>query len=103
VTDTKTKTVQVANTGTGEYDVHQPLPYPFHIDAEGNVLRQDFWRGEPSRLLGFQEKRDVQHVDLRVEDWLATDDDAPEGWYPVFVDADGTLWNHACPVMRRDA
>ncbi len=97
-----TKSVQVANTTTGRYDVHKPLPYPFHIDAEGNVLRQDFWRGEPERLVGFQEKADVNHVDLRVQDWLATGDEAPEGWHPVFVDADGTMWSHAFPVMSRE-
>lgn len=92
------KSIQVANTPTGEYDVHKPLPYPYQIDADGSVLRQDFWRGEPARLLGFQQDADVQQVDLLAEDWLATEDSAPAGWHPVFMDADGGMWNHAYPV-----
>jgi hypothetical protein len=103
MTDTKTKSVQVANEKDGSYNVHKPLPYPFHIDADGSVLRQDFWKGEPSRLIGFQENADVQKVDLLAETWLASDDEAPEGWYPVFMDDDGGFWNHAYPIMKRDS
>jgi hypothetical protein len=91
------KVVQVANTLTGEYDVHKPLPYPFHIDDDGSVLRQDFWRGEPARLLGFQSTQE-HRVDLFAHEWLATTDEAPEGWYPVFQDSDGGIWAHAYPV-----
>jgi hypothetical protein len=29
------------------------LPYPFHVAEDGSVLRQDFWRGDPLRILGF--------------------------------------------------
>ena len=51
-----TRSIQPTQDGVafGEYDVHQSVPYPYHIDSEGNVLRQDFWRGDPSRLIGFQ-------------------------------------------------
>lgn len=102
--------LHIANTVTGEYDVRQPLPYPFHLDADGNVTRQDFWRGEPLKLLGFQSDPDVHEVDLLVEDWLPT---AAAGYaaasgacspvdavgmWPVFRDADGTIWSHRFPV-----
>jgi len=73
----------------GEYDVMQPVPYPYHIDADGCVLQQDFWRGEPASLIGFQKNRDRQTVDLFFHDW--TDQDVT-GMHPVFVDADGSMW-----------
>lgn len=95
------KSIQVANTATGEYDVRQPLPYPYHIDPDGTVLRQDFWRGEPARLAGFQQHADVQHVDLLAHVWLADDSEAPQGWFPVFIDADGGMWSHRFPVANR--
>lgn len=100
--------LHIANTVTGEYDVRKPLPYPFHLDAEGNVLSQDFWRGEPIKLLGFQESPDVHEVNLLVEDWLPTATSpttsqvvgpvAAVGMWPVFLDADGTIWAHRFPV-----
>lgn len=32
------------------------LPYPFHIQPDGKVGRQDFWRGKPLKLIGFNPK-----------------------------------------------
>lgn len=29
------------------------LPYPFFIDENGRVGRQDFWKGNPIKLIGF--------------------------------------------------
>lgn len=64
-------------------------PYPFFIVGEGEgsglVLRQDFWKGEPYALMGFQDAFDVQHVDLHVRDFLAEPEKAV-GKYPVFSD-----------------
>lgn len=41
------------------------LPYPFHVDADtGDVGRQDFWRGDPARVVGFQKDLAVQRIDL---------------------------------------
>lgn len=89
--------VQVANTPTGDYDVDQPLPYPYHVAAEGRVGRQDFWRGEPVKLLGFQNSREHQNVDVLFDEFW-TNPDVAVGKWPVFLDADGGIWNHACPV-----
>ena len=101
-------TLHIANTATGEYDVHRPLPYPFHLDADGNVLRQEFWRGEPVKLLGFQYSPDAQEIGLLAEDWLPTaasyhssnvvGPTAVVGLWPVFLDADGSIWSHVYPV-----
>lgn len=100
MTETDLRTVQVANTTTGRYDVHKPLPYPFHIEPDGAVARQDFWRGEPARLAGFQRDADENRVDVRVEDWLADPELDVTGTFPVFVDADGSIWRHAFPVRE---
>lgn len=91
--------VQVANTPSGEYDVHQPLPFPYLINDDCTVDRQDFWRGEPVRLIGFQATADVQEVALLADEWIKTGQDVA-GMYPVFMDADGGFWNHKFPVSR---
>lgn len=94
------KSIQVANSEDGTYDVRKPLPYPFHIEDDGSVARQDFWRGEPARLAGFQ-RTEEQHVDVFAADWLADDSIDVTGMFPVFIDADGGMWNHAMPVMSK--
>ncbi|MFS0885273.1 hypothetical protein [Aeromicrobium sp. 179-A 4D2 NHS] len=72
-------------------------PYPFHIEEDGTVGRQDFWNGTPEKLVGFQNDADVQHVDVPVREFLA-DPDVAVGKYPVFIDADGSMWNYAAPI-----
>lgn len=93
-------TIHLANTETGDYDVHKPMPYPYHIgDANGAVGRQDFWNGEPERLIGFQATRKRQVVDL----FAAKFWDEPAqaiGMYPVFQDRDGGVWNMSYPVTE---
>lgn len=64
------------------------LPYPFHIDEAGFVLRQDFWRGKPLRLVGFVDDPDVYKISLNVEDWQA-DPDAAIGKHPVLSNREG--------------
>ena len=95
------KIIQVANTVTGDYDPKQHKPFPYGIESDGSVTQQEFWKGEPVRLMGFQRDADVQVVDLLAEDWLATDDPAPEGWFPVVLDKDGSMWTHRYPVQKR--
>lgn len=48
---------------TGDGRELTQLPYPFHVDAHGEILRQDFWRGNPVRVIGFQKRVDVQRID----------------------------------------
>lgn len=91
--------IQVANMPDGSYDVHKEMPYPFHITDElGAVGRQDFWKGEPARLLGFQ-RGDAHRVDVTA----ATFWHLPEqvvGMRPVFQDADGGIWSHMNPITH---
>lgn len=93
------RSIQPAQTSnpTAEYDPKLPLPYPWHIENDGAVGRQDFWHGTPSRLVGFQ-TGDVQRVTLTTEAWMAGDADAAVGLHPVFVDDDGDMWNDERPV-----
>lgn len=40
------------------------LPYPFYVAEDGSVERQDFWRGDPAAVVGFQKDLAVQQIDL---------------------------------------
>lgn len=66
-------------------------PYPMHIKKHNEVAQQDFWKGDPASLMGFQDLKDVQRVSLFADDFQL----APEraiGKFPVFVRADGSLY-----------
>ena len=67
------------------------LPYPYFIYANGNVGRQDFWKGHPFTLVGFNRKPIAGNIDLYFEDWWKV----PPlcfGMYPVFLNKDGTMF-----------
>lgn len=64
-------------------------PYPYFIEENGDVGRQDFWKGNPLKLLGFSDTREVGKIllsfeDFRKELWLAIE------LFPVFINSDGT-------------
>jgi len=61
-------------------------PFPFDILENGDVLQQDFWKGSPLALVGFQADLAVLHVDLFRKDWWK-DPQKAVGMYPVFVDS----------------
>lgn len=91
-------TIQPGNTTTGEYDVHKPLPYPYHVDAAtGDVDRQDFFKGTPAAVIGFQDDADVQVVDLLWKD-AAADPDRIVGKFPVLVDSNGNIYSLTVPI-----
>lgn len=78
-------------------DVRKPLPYPFHVDEAGLIGRQEFWRGDPYRVIGFQRHRAVHRVDIAwSEVW-----ERPElaiGKYLVTSDESGTFSTHQSPI-----
>lgn len=77
------------------------VPYPYRIDTEnGDVLDQDTWKGDPARLLGFQETR-VQRVKLFFADWIK-DPKSAVGLYPVFLESGGTMFSLTIPVAAVD-
>lgn len=78
------------------------LPYPYHVLPDGQIGRQDVWKGDPARLAGFQRDLGVNNlfintVDLALADFLA-DPDQAVGMYPVFIDADGDMGTYTLPV-----
>lgn len=83
----------------GQYDVHQPSPYPYHIDEEGFVLRQDFWNGDPHALLGFQKLVHRQQLDVPVQDWWALSPESVVGMYPIFS-GNGEIYTDTRPVSK---
>jgi hypothetical protein len=85
----KTITIQPATRPTLQ------LPYPFHIDEEGNVLRQDFWNGEPSRVIGFSpiEESRFHEDQIDVTEFLK-DPNTAIGMYPIMEHADGKWFTY---------
>lgn len=82
---------------TGEIVEGKKLPYPFHIAEDGKVLRQEFWNGDPSGIVGFQRDVEVQKVDL----WWADAAKNPEqavGMFPVFTQTGGTLYTYTVAI-----
>lgn len=61
------------------------LPYPYFIDNEGLVGRQDFWKGNPYRLLGFSKMPEAGDMELSFEYFWKIPEKAI-GMYPVFAD-----------------
>lgn len=84
----------------GEYDVRQPLPYPLHVNLNGDVLRQDYWQGEPTALIGFQLDESVQTVDLLTSAWFNGEPDSAVGMFPVFMGRDGNFYTDLRPVAK---
>lgn len=94
-----TITIQPGQPGEGmRYDVMKPLPYPYHVDAKtGEAGRQEFWRGDPAVLLGFQEQADTQRVDLFLTEWV-TDPQKAVGMFPAFARTDGSMYTLMVPI-----
>lgn len=58
------------------------LPYPFYVAEDGSIDRQDFWRGNPAAVVGFQKDLAVQQVDLWWDD-VVQDPQRAVGMYVV--------------------
>lgn len=71
-------------------------PYPYFIDADGKVGRQDHWKGKPAQLAGFQATDEIG-VDLELADFLTSPHQAID-MYPVFIDAGGGMWTLTNPI-----
>lgn len=73
------------------------LPYPYHTDQDGNIQRQDFWKGDPLRVIGFQKDLAVQQIDLRWKDALE-DIQQAVGMYLVTADKKDDYSSHNTAV-----
>jgi len=77
------------------------LPYPFFIDEKGLVGRQDFWKGEPFELIGFDTSpsRHKGEIDFK-QFW-----EKPElaiGLYPIFSHKNGEWITYSDPISSID-
>lgn len=73
------------------------LPYPYFVEEDGSVGRQDFWKGNPKKLLGFS----AEPVAGQINKTLAELFDDPwmcQGFYPVFENADGEWVTQTNPI-----
>lgn len=65
------------------------MPYPYHVIVNGAwIARQDHWRGNPYKLIGFATNTRTRTVSLLFSDWV-TDPGRAVGKYPVFESAGG--------------
>lgn len=73
------------------------LPYPYFISSDGSVGRQDFWKGEPLKLVGFAPHPSKQVTCLELKEFLKR----PKlciGLYPVFEFSDGQWYTFKDPI-----
>jgi hypothetical protein len=73
-------------------------PYPFHVQADGTILRQELWRGDPLRVVGFAKDLAVERIDL---DWgeARADHTRTHGMYVVTQNDKGGLSVHLGAVQ----
>jgi len=69
------------------------LPYPFVVDGDGLVAGQDFWKGDPYRVIGFAKDLAVQHLELSWRD-VVRDPQLAVGMYLVTSDEAGDWGTH---------
>lgn len=98
-------TIQPGQASMGmDYDVHQPLPYPFHIDPDTGLCRRgrgtadlgEAPAGKPWQLLGFQ-ACDMQCLVLTFADFVKRPTWAV-GLRPVFSDRTGGVFALTVPI-----
>lgn len=73
------------------------LPYPFYVAEDGSVDRQDFWRGNPARAIGFQRDLAKQQIDLWWKD-AVKDPQQAVGMYLVTVNGEGDMGVHVSAI-----
>jgi len=73
------------------------LPYPFHVDTDGSIGRQDFWNGYPLRVIGFVADPNRMQIDLYWEE-AVKDPQRAVGMYVVAVGADGTYSTYVVAI-----
>jgi hypothetical protein len=73
------------------------LPYPFFVTEAGDVEGQDFWRGDPLQVVGFQRDLAVQRIDLWWVD-AVKDPQKAVRMYLVTTDANGGMGVHQTAI-----
>lgn len=80
-------------------DGHQmaKLPYPFFVSENGSVGSQDFWQGDPCKVIGFQKDLAVHRIDLWWKDAVG-DPQQAVGMYLVTADDKGGWGVHSTAI-----
>lgn len=81
-----TYTLQPADVPDGTTSTRRP--YPFHVDPNGFVQRQDFWRGRVYRVIGFVSDPSRMDVDIHWDDAVEGDITRVVGMYVITTDTD---------------
>lgn len=73
------------------------LPYPLHINEEGEIGQQELWQGNPAKLCGFTADIEGGELTLTLAGFWANPQDAA-GLHPVFLNTDGGPTASPTPV-----
>jgi hypothetical protein len=73
------------------------LPYPFAVREDGEVDGQDFWRGDPAAVLGFQNDEEVQQINVWWSDVVA-DPELAVGKFPVMREENGNIYTYTVAI-----
>lgn len=65
------------------------LPYPWHIDESGKVLKQDFWKGDPAELIGFAPAYDHYEIAVELKEVLEKGVEVIRDLLPIFATSAG--------------
>lgn len=77
------------------------LPYPFYVEEDGSVQRQEFWKGDPYRVIGFQKDLARHEIDLLWQD-ATKDPQQVVGMYVVTADEKGDMGVHVSAISNVD-
>jgi hypothetical protein len=73
------------------------LPYTFAVKEDGSVDDQEFWRGDPAAVLGFQNDEEIQKIDVWWSDVVA-DPELAVGKFPVMREEGGNIYTYAVKI-----
>jgi hypothetical protein len=73
------------------------LPYPIVADEKGMVQGQEFWKGDPNRVIGFQKDLARHEIDLWWHD-AVKDPSATVGMYLVTDNTAGDMGVHQTAI-----
>lgn len=91
-TSTKSKVIRIQPAERSD----MKLPYPFFIESDGSVQRQDFWKGKPLKLIGFDinpSDHGMSGKSIDLSDFIV-DPQRAVGMYPIFEHADGNWFTY---------
>lgn len=65
------------------------LPYPWHVNEKGEVLKQEFWKGDPVALIGFAPASNHYDIAVELKDVLEKGVEIIKDLLPIFATSAG--------------